>query len=65
MVMRIAPASHDALCSRHLELLLDVYTAARHVEATLPDNDLAFIAAQKIIASFHSDLSALQNLELA
>jgi hypothetical protein len=65
MVMRMTLASHEALDSRHIELLLDVYAAALHVEATLPHSDLACIAARKIIASFQRDLSASQNLSLA
>ena len=65
MVMRLAPALHHAISCRDLELLLDVYAAARHVEATLPDGDLACIAAKKIIASFHSDVGASTYLRSA
>jgi len=65
MVMRLALASHDALTTRELELLLEIYAAARRVEATFPDSDLACVTAKKIIASFHSGIRAAQALSLA
>jgi len=58
MVMRAT--SHDALSMRDREILWEVYAAAVRVEASLPDDHSACIAARKIIASFHGELDTAQ-----
>jgi len=65
MVMRPGTALRDELSLRDLELLFDVYAAARHVEATMPEGDLARIAASKIIASFHREIDVRPELSTA
>jgi hypothetical protein len=63
--IRAALPSSDTLIARDFELLFKIYAAALHVEETLPDSDLACIAAKKIIASFHSHIGSPQTFSLA